>query len=73
MILAALACPVFTSCYDDSALNDRIDRVDEELGSLKDKVEALEKRLNDEVAALQTLIESGFNSALYIEKFMNKL
>ena len=58
MILAALACPVFTSCYDDSALNDRIDRVDEELGSLKDKVEALEKRLNDEVAALQTLIES---------------
>lgn len=58
MILAALACPVFTSCYDDSALNDRIDGIEEELGSLEERVAALEKRLNEEVAALQTLIES---------------
>ena len=58
MILAALACPVFTSCYDDSALNDRIDGIEEELGSLEERVAALEKRLNDDLAALQTLLES---------------
>ena len=34
MILAALACPVFTSCYDDSALNERIDKVEGDIADL---------------------------------------
>ena len=49
MILAALACPVFTSCYDDSKLW-------EEMGSLKDRVTSLEQKLNDELAVFQYIL-----------------
>ena len=49
MILAALACPVFTSCYDDSKLW-------EEMGSLKDRVTTLEQKLNEELAVFQYIL-----------------
>ena len=57
MILAALACPVFTSCYDDSALNDRIDKVEGDIADLDQRLKDLETRLNSELQALQTLLE----------------
>lgn len=49
MILATMACPVFTSCYDDSKLWD-------EMGKVKDQVASLESRLNDELSALQYIL-----------------
>ncbi len=49
MILATMACPVFTSCYDDSKLWD-------EMGKVKDQVASLESRLNDQLAALQYIL-----------------
>lgn len=58
MILAAVACPLFTSCYDDLAINQRIDGIEEELGTLEERVAALEQKLNNEVAALKTMIEN---------------
>lgn len=57
MILAALACPVFTSCYDDSALNDRLDKVEGDIADLDQRLKDLETRLNNELQALQTLLE----------------
>lgn len=48
-LAVALACPLFTSCYDDAWINAEIDRLDT-------KIEALEKKLNDEVTALQQLV-----------------
>ncbi len=58
MIVAALACPVFTSCYDDSMLVERIEGVEGDVEDLKTRVQALEERLNTELAALQTLLEN---------------
>ena len=49
MILAALACPVFTSCYDDSKLW-------AEVGILKDKVTSLEEQLKNELAVFQYIL-----------------
>lgn len=48
-LVVALACPLFTSCYDDAWINDEIDRLDT-------KIEALEAKLNSEVSALQQLV-----------------
>lgn len=48
-LAVAIACPLFTSCYDDAWINAEIDRLD-------NKIEALEKKLNDEVTALQQLV-----------------
>lgn len=53
MILAALACPVFTSCYDDSALNSRLDEVENDIADLDQRLKDLETRLNGELEALQ--------------------
>ena len=50
MILATLAAPVFTSCYDDTAILDRLDKVEQKLTDL-------ETKLNTELAALKTLLE----------------
>ena len=57
MILAALACPVFTSCYDDSELNGRLDKVENDIADLDQRLKDLETRLNSELQALQTLLE----------------
>ena len=53
MILAALACPIFTSCYDDSALNNRIDGVVEDMENLAGDV----NQLKSDLAALKTAVE----------------
>ena len=49
VILAALACPIFTSCYDDSKLWNEMDK-------LNDRVTSLEEKLNSELAALQYML-----------------
>ena len=49
-LLAALSCPVFVSCYDDSELQQTVDM-------LVDKVFDLEQKLNDEISALKGLLE----------------
>ncbi len=51
MLLAAMVCPMFTSCYDDSDLRGQ-------LAGLANKVQALEQRLNSEVATLKALIDA---------------
>ena len=55
MILAAVACPVFTSCYDDSELVGRVE-------NLEERVTNLEAKLNTELQALQTLLEGKINA-----------
>ena len=61
MILAALACPVFTSCYDDTYLNDRLDKVEQDVETLKGALAALE---NAEKAGLSikdyAQVEGGY-------------
>ncbi|MBE6175931.1 MAG: hypothetical protein E7146_02915 [Rikenellaceae bacterium] len=45
------------SCsYDDSAINNRVDKVEKDLAALTERVAALEKRLGEEVEALTALI-----------------
>ena len=58
MILTALACPVFTSCYNDAALWDEIEGIHGDVESLEQKLAALEAKLNTDLQALQTLLES---------------
>lgn len=55
MILATLACPVFTSCYDDAPLWEKVEDLDARLT-------ALEAKLNTDLAALQTLLEGQINA-----------
>ena len=42
IILAAFSCPVFTSCYDDTALNEAINDVKQEVEKIKGSLAALE-------------------------------
>lgn len=56
LLLAALACPMVVSCYDDSALWD-------EVADLKDRVAKLEQNLTNEATALKALI-AGLQTSL---------
>ena len=60
MILAALASPIVTSCYDDSKLWKEVENV-------KNQVASLEARLNSELAALQYML--GADSAISAVKW----
>ena len=55
MILAVLACPVFTSCNDE--LVERVDKIEGDIADLDQRLTDLETRLNSELQALQTLLE----------------
>lgn len=57
MVLTALACPVFTSCYNDAALWDEIEGIHGDVATLEQKLAALEAKLNTDLQALQTLLE----------------
>ena len=37
VILAALACPIFTSCYDDSKLWNEMDKLNDRVTSLEEQ------------------------------------
>ena len=58
MILATLACPVFTSCYDDKGLIQRVEDIEGEITDIKEKLAALEAKLNTDLEALKTLLEN---------------
>ena len=61
MILAALACPVFTSCYDDSALNERLDNVEKDVNQIKSDLEALKNAAQNGLTVLDyNQIEGGY-------------
>lgn len=55
-VIAAMALAASCS-YDDSAINERVDRVEKDLAALTERVAALEKKLGEEVDALKKLIE----------------
>ena len=55
-VIAAMALAASCS-YDDSAINERVDRVEKDLAALTERVDALEKKLGEEVDALKKLIE----------------
>lgn len=57
MVITALACPVFTSCYNDAALWDEIEGIHGDVATLEQKLAALEAKLNTDLQALKTLLE----------------
>ena len=61
MILAAVACPVFTSCYDDSALNERLEQVEEDVNQIKSDLEALKNAVQTGLTVVDyNQIEGGY-------------
>ena len=55
-LVAAMAFSVSCS-YDDTAINDRVDQVENDLKALTERVDALEKKLGAEVESLKALID----------------
>ena len=55
VIIAAMAFSVSCS-YDDTAINQRVDKVEKDLAALTERVGALESKLQTEVDALEALI-----------------
>lgn len=62
MVLTALACPVFTSCYNDAALWDEIEGIHGDVATLEQKLAALEAKLNTDLQALKTLLEGQISN-----------
>ena len=56
VVIAAMAFSVSCS-YDDTAINDRVDQVENDLKALTERVDALEKKLGAEVESLKALID----------------
>ena len=54
-VIAAMALAASCS-YDDSGINQRVDRVEKDLAALTERVAALEKKLDEQVEALTKLI-----------------
>ena len=56
IVIAAMAFSVSCS-YDDTAINQRVDKVEKDLAALTERVGALESKLQTEVDALKALID----------------
>ena len=56
VVIAAMAFSVSCS-YDDAAINNRVDKVENDLKALTERVDALEKKLGTEVESLKALID----------------
>lgn len=56
VVIAAMAFSVSCS-YDDTAINQRVDKVEKDLAALTERVGALESKLQTEVDALEALID----------------
>ena len=56
VVIAAMAFSVSCS-YDDTAINQRVDKVEKDLAALTERVGALESKLQTEVDALKALID----------------
>ncbi len=61
-LVVAMACPMFTSCYNDAALWDEIDGIHGDVATLEQKLAALEAKLNTDLQALQTLLEGKISA-----------
>lgn len=61
-LVVAMACPMFTSCYNDAALWDEIEGIQGDVESLEQKLAALEAKLNTDLQALQTLLEGKISA-----------
>ena len=61
MLIALLACPVFTSCYDDSALNERLDKVEQDLTQIKSDLAALKDAVDNNLSVVDyNQVEGGY-------------
>ena len=65
-VIAAMALAASCS-YDDSGINQRVDRVEKDLAALTERVAALEKKLDEQVEALTKLI-NGKTVVTKVEK-----
>ena len=60
-MLAVLSCPVFTSCYDDSALNERLDKVENDVNQIKSDLAALKAAVENNLSVVDyNQIEGGY-------------
>ena len=61
MMVALLACPVFTSCYDDSALNERLDKVENDVTQIKSDLAALQAAVEKKLTVVDyNQIDGGY-------------
>ena len=61
MLIALLACPVFTSCYDDSALNERLDKVEQDVTQIKSDLAALKDAVDNNLSVVDyNQVEGGY-------------
>lgn len=61
MILLAMATPMFTSCYDDSALNEQIEELQKEVDQIKSDLAALKAAAENGLSVLEVNeIEGGY-------------
>ena len=64
-MLAVLSCPVFTSCYDDSALNERLDQVQNDVNQLKSDLAALKAAVEKKLTVVDyNQIDGGYELLL---------
>lgn len=61
MIFSLVSCPVFTSCYDDYALNGRIDKVEQDVTQLKSDLAALKTAVENKLTVIDyNQVEGGY-------------
>ena len=61
MILAVLAGPVFTSCYDDSAVNAKLDELEKDVNEIKSDLAALKAAVENNLSVTDyNQIEGGY-------------
>ena len=61
MVALAMATPLFTSCYDDSALNDKLEDIQTEVDKLKSDLAALQAAVDNNLSVVDyKQIEGGY-------------
>ena len=61
MVALAMAMPLFTSCYDDSALNEKLEDIQTEVDKLKSDLAALQAAVDNNLSVVDyKQIEGGY-------------
>ena len=61
MVALAMAMPLFTSCYDDSALNEKLEDIQNEVNQIKSDLAALQAAVDNDLSVVEyTEIEGGY-------------
>ena len=61
MVALAMAMPLFTSCYDDSALNEKLEDIQAEVDELKSDLAALQAAVDNNLSVVDyKQIEGGY-------------